>query len=441
MFRLRSLRWLLFCFYTNDLTLEDSTTDFATYYFNFVSDFGKQLEGQAKEKFIPAYYGEAPDPPTFQASDFAVKQINTQMNAALDTDAIKNTQTQIESTKTIINSLKTTIAQQKAQLVELTDPASRADLNSKISANISDLSKKTVEYQSLVRSLATIAYENSAVMASPKYRIRGFFSIPEPKGTPPQQVVQFEYAYRYLKLDNTGISLNTFEHVDPSTGQIVRGTFTDWTIVSSPIKKKVYDTTTETYIWIEEDIADGETVNINQVDVPITKGEKVELKIRSISEAGWPLNPLKSEWSSTVVIEFPSNLEGSDQVVNILEDAAADEEAIKLDETLNSAGVYTHLNDSVPNPLAGSGTYFKHQAVNLAFDLEVKDITGVVSEVKTTDLQAQLRNLSPYTYVTLTRPAGAVSGYQQLTRTLQQLFQAMVNADPSIYELFEDEIL
>ncbi|NMC57780.1 MAG: hypothetical protein GYA51_00070 [Candidatus Methanofastidiosa archaeon] len=422
-------------FYTNDLTLVDSTTDFATYYFNTVSDFGKQLEGQAKEKFIPAFYGVKPDAPTFTASDFAVKQINTQMNAALDTEAIKNTQTQIESTKTIINSLKTTIAQQKAQLVELTDVAQRADLNSKITANINDLSKKTVEYQSLVRSLATIAYENSAVMADPKYRIRGFFSIPDPKGTPPQQVIQFEIAYRYLKLDNTGISLNTFEHADPSTGQIVRGTFTDWTIVSSPIKKKVLDASTGTYSWEEEDIADGEQVNINQVDIPITKGEKVEIKIRSISEAGWPLNPLKSDWSSTVIMEFPSNLEGSDQVVNILEDAAADEQAIKLDETLNSAGVYTHLNDSIPNPLAGSGTYFKHQAVNISYDLPVKDSAGIVSEVKTTDLQSQLSSLAPNTYITITKPTGLpLSEPDQLTKTLQQWIQALVNLDPSVYE-------
>jgi len=369
---------------------------------------------------------------------FAVKQINTQMNAALDTESIKNTQTQIESTKTIINSLKTTIAQQKAQLVELTDPAARADLNSKITANINDLSKKTIEYQSLVRSLATVAYENSAVMASPKYRVRGFFPIPDPIGVPPQQIIQFEYAYRYLKLDNTGISLDTYQYSDPSTGQLIRGTFTDWNTVQTNILQKVYDASTETYTWGEESIADGEVNNINQVDIPITKGEKVQLKIRSISEAGWPSNPLKSDWSEPLIIEFPSNLEGSDQVVNILSDAATEETTIKLDETLNSAGVYTHLNDSVPNPNSGTGTYFKHQANGLAFDIKQKDKDGVVSTVKTTDLQTQLESLTPNTYLTVTRPSGSSSGYQQLTGTLQQFFQAIVNADPSVYDEFED---
>ena len=425
-------------FYTNDLVLEGTTTSFQSYYFSYVSDFGRQFEGQAKERFVPAYYGQIPTVPSITTDMFAVKQINTQMNAALDTESIKNTQTQIESTKTIINSLKTTIAQQKAQLVELTDPAARADLNSKITANINDLSKKTIEYQSLVRSLATVAYENSAVMADPKYRVRGFFPIPDPVGIPPQQIIQFEYAYRYLKLDNTGISLDTYQYSDPSTGQLIRGTFTDWNIVQTNILQKVYDASTESYTWKEESIADGEVNNINQVDIPITKGEKVQLKIRSISEAGWPSNPLKSDWSGPLIIEFPSNLEGSDQVVNILSDAATEETTIKLDETLNSAGVYTHLNDSVPNPNSGAGTYFKHQANGLAFDIKQKDKDGVVSTVKTTDLQTQLESLTPNTYLTVTRPSGSSIGYQQLTGTLQQFFQAIVNADPSVYDEFED---
>ena len=434
-------------FYSNDLTLKDHTQSLETYYFNYVSDFGQQFEGQAKEKFIPAFYGVTPDPPTIQASQFGINQVNTQLNAALDTDAIKSTQTQIETTKTIINSLKTTIAQQKAELVELTDPGQRADLQAKIDNNTSQLSKKTVEYQSLVKSLATLAYENDAVLADPKYRVRGFFEIPQGKrvttdtAEDPQEIIQFEIARRYLRLDNTGNPLNTYTYADPCTGQNITGTFTDWEIIQSPIKAKKYDASTSTYKWVDENIADGEAVNINQIDIAITKGEKVQLKIRSISEAGWPLNPLKSEWSNTVTVDFPANLQGSDQVANILTDAQSEETTIKLEETLNSAGVYTHLNDGVPNPNAADGTYFKHQAQFLAYDLGKKDIDGVITSESTVDLQSQLDNLSTRTYVTITRPSGSSSGYNQLTGTIQQLIQAMVNADPSIYDAFQDLIV
>ncbi len=434
-------------FYSNDLTLENNTLGLETFYYNYVSDFGRQMEAQAKEKFIPAYLGVKPAAPTISAGQFSVKQVNTQLNAALDTEEIKSTQTQIESVKTIINSLKTTISQQKAELVELTDPAQRSDLQGKIDNNTSQLSKKSVEYQSLVKSLATLAYQNNAVANNPKYRIRGFFGIPNGakktnnSSEPSQQIIQFEVAYRYLRLDNTGNPLNTFTYPDTSTGQNVTGTFSDWEIVPSRVRNRKYNETLQKYVWEDENVTDGDKVNINQVDIAITKGEKVQIKIRSISEAGWPTNPLNSDWSNTVIIDFPSNLEGSDQVTNILVDAQSEETTIKLDETLNAAGVYTHLQDGIPNPNSANGTYFKHQAEFIAYDLTNKDVNNNATNEITVDLQSQLQNLSTKTYVNITKPTGSGSSYPQACGTLQQLLQAMVNADPSIYDEFIDLIV
>jgi len=427
-------------FYTNDLTLANSTTDLETYYFNYVVDFGKQMEGQAKDRMISAFYGVTPDAPVISVDQFAVKQINTQLNASLDTEDIKNTQTQIESTKTIISSLKTTISQQKAELVELTDPAEREDLQTKIDNNISQLSKKTVEYQSLVKSLATLAYENNAVFGNPKYRVRGFFEIPAGKKSTansaedPQQVIQFEISYRYLRLDNTGNPLNTYSYNDPSTGQKITGTFTDWQIMQSPIKSKVYDSALGKYVWADENVGDGEQVNINQVDIPITKGEKVEMRIRSISEAGWPQNPLKSSWSNSVIVEFPANLEGSDQVANILSDATQESAQIQLDETLNATGVITHLQDGYPNPNAGSGTYFKHQARFLSYDWGKKDLAGDLVEEKSLDLQTILDELASRIFVRINNPGGAGSRVV----TIQEALQKLVDASIGIYNDLEN---
>jgi hypothetical protein len=434
-------------FYTNDLVLVDSTVTFQQYYNSFVQDFGRQLEGQAREGFIPAFFGVNPDAPVFAATNFNVTQINTQLNAAIDVASVKQTQAQIESLKTIINSLKNTISNQKSELVQLTSSSERADLQSKINSNIISLSNNTVQYQSLVRSLATIAYENNSVAVSPKYRIRGFFDIPSPKpielGNSPQtqQIIQFETAYRYLRLDNTGNPLNTITYADPSTGQNISGVFSDWTLNLGPVLQKTFDTSTNKYIWKPETIANGDVVNINQLDVPIQKGENVQIKIRSISEAGWPLNPLKSDWSQPVTVTFPANLSGTDQVANILTEAASEEAAIQLDQTLSSAGIYTHMDDSIPNPASGSGSYFKHQAQFLEYTVSTKDQTGKITKQNSVDIQSTIDNLPNNAYVTLTKPTGATSPQPNITGTLQLFFQAIVNMDPSIYDEFDTLIV
>jgi hypothetical protein len=423
-------------FYTNDLTINGGTSTLKSYYDEFVSDFGKQLEGQAREKYIPAYYGLVPNAPILSASNFNVVQINTQLNATLDTEDIKAQRTQIETLVSEINSLKETIAQRRAELVELTDPADRAYLSQKIQTDVVSLKTKEFQRRTLVRNLSTTAYDNSAVTTDPKYRIRGFFPIPELRGTPPQEIIQFEIAYRYLKLDNTGNPLNTFEYTDPSSGQVIKGVFTDWIIVSSGIKQKIFDNDTQTFKWVLENIADGEIININQVDIPIQKGEKVQIKIRSISEAGWPLNPLKSEWSQPIIVDFPANLQPTNQIVNILRDATAEEGTIKVNETLEAAGVTVHVDDSVPNPNSGSGTFFKHQAQHLAIDVPVKTENGDIVSQTTVDMQGFIDDMNNKVYVTLSRPAGVEGEYlSQVTVTLQTLFQRIVNQDPSLYKL------
>lgn len=422
-------------FYTNDLTIDGGITTLKTYYDTYVSDFGKQLEGQVREKYIPAYYGVTPNAPLLSVANFNIVQINTQLNATLDTEAIKTQKIEIENLKSEIDSLTNTISQRRAELVEITDPADRTFLSQKIQTDVVNLKTKVFQYRTLVRNLTTTAYENSAVTTDPKYRVRGFFAIPALKGNPLQEIIQFEVAYRYLKLDNTGNPLNTFEYTDPSSGQLLKGVFTDWIIVPSAVKQKVFDQTTQTYKWVVENIADGETININQVDIPIQKGEKVQFKVRSISEAGWPLNPLKSDWSDAIIIDFPANLEPTNQMVNILRDATTEEENIRLTETMEAAGVNVHIDDSVPNPNSGSGTFFKHRAQYLAIDVPVKTENGDVVSQTTIDMQGLVDDLNNKVYVTLSRPSGVSGEYlSQVTVTLQTLFQRIVNNDPSIYK-------
>lgn len=380
-------------FSTDELVYDgDGKTNFAQYYLNNIVDWGANMIAEAKEKPIKAYYGQTPNAPVLNESDFRVVQINTQINAALDTSEIKNLTADIENVKSQISSLKSTIAAQKTNLQTIQDYDSYKTLQLQIETNIKDLETAQLQFHTMVQQLQSYVKENGAVNVTPKYHIRGFFAIPELKysdedKTQPQQIIGFEIAYRYVKQDNTGVDLNTFTYTDTQSASTT-GIFSDWNIVSGVTRERSYNETTGLYEWTSENVAAGDEININQVSIPITKGEKVEFRVRSVSEAGWPSNCLKSNWSNAIIIEFPSTLSTTNEIADLIKETNDEAIDLSIEYTLNSLGVNAHLNDTIQNTNSVNGLYYKHLAKNIAFEL--KDEND--GTVKTVSLQEYLDN-------------------------------------------------
>ena len=379
-------------FYTNELTFEnDENETFDTYYSERVADFGKRLVDQLKEGQISAYSGLEPNAPVLNADDFRVVQINTQLEATLDMERYNNLTTQISSTKSNITAVRNTISENKDLLIQTSDSTERDNIQNVINSDTESLDSLTTQYTSLVEELDTLLTDANIIKYNPKYHIRGFFAIPEARYLKPEEqkgkqtIIGFEIMYRYLHTDETGTALNTFDYTVNDT--ISTGVFSDWNIMRSDILTKKYNPDTDSYQWIDTDPMDGTQININQIDIPIRNGEKVQIKIRSISEAGYPYNPLKSDWSNSVIIAFPDDLTTDDSVTTILETVRNDMTAVVLQETMTAAGVYTHLADS--------NSTFKHSAANIEYTEVVTDEAGktTVTEMSLQDKVKQLSDL------------------------------------------------
>ena len=356
-------------FITNDLVFDGNTNiTFEEYYSKNVADFGKSWIAQIKEGQIHAYNGSTPRVPVINVDDLQVVQINTQLDATLDKETYNKLTSEIAQTKSNISAVRTTIATNKDLLIQSSDEDVRKNIQNIINSDTETLNSLTTQYNSLVEELNTLLNETGVINYSPKYHIRGFFAIPEPVNE--QQVIGFDIMYRYLHTDETGIKLNTYEYTD-SNDIVQTGVFTDWNIVESSILEKVFDVENDRFIWKNESSADGSKININQIDIPIRNGEKVEIKVRSISEAGYPSNPLKSSWSQSVIISFPDNLTSDDTVTTILDSVKSDMTAVVLQETMSAAGVYTHLAD-------GNSTY-KHTAKNISYTDSSTDENSVTT--------------------------------------------------------------
>jgi hypothetical protein len=267
----------------------------------------------------------------------------------------------------------------RAQIAEIDRQISekRGDLNTnaglsaaqrlKLEKDLADLaaarSALTVELASRVASVTSDVKTTPGVTAAPTYKIKGFWHIPDPKitETGPQNVVQFKIAYRVLSQSGTTEQVEQLQYTDPA-GNTTTAAFSPWKEVLSKPRGKKLNTTTGFYEWAPEDVTNPNEVNMNQVEIPIKKGEVIEIKVKSLSEAGYPDNPIESAWSNSILVEFPSNLQSLEDISIIAQQAFAEETRLNFQDELNSKGLDLHLQTSFTK----NDRYFAHTASDIA---------------------------------------------------------------------------
>ena len=357
-----------FGIYTNDLTItmqNGKELTLTQFYQNFVSDFGLIFLNYAKEKKLPASLGESPNPVVATATNFKVIQIDQHIQDADNTLAVKQKIAAKQQSSSQISELDKQIS------------ATRANLNTNASLNEGQKLKleqdlktyadrrltlsKTL--QSLVSDITTSIKSTPSFITTPEYRVRGFWAIPEPRQTLHglQNVAQFKISYRTLSKTGSSKTADQIEFVD-ANGNKVTGAFSPWREILSKARTKKLNTSTGYYEWADENLADPDAVNSNQLDLPIKKGEVVEIRIKSLSEAGWPDSPIESGWSDSILVEFPADIETVEDATIVSQQAFADEARLNFQDELNSKGLDIHLSTAFTT----RDKYYAHKAEDVA---------------------------------------------------------------------------
>ena len=392
------------CFYSNDLVLDtNDTVSMTKFYTESVLDYGALLKDLIV-KNIPSKYGTVPNVPILDSNNFKVVQINKHLTDSANSTKIKELHSQKTSVKSQLEQLNEAITEKNREIStkvyksEADIQASKNELNSLISQQ----SSLTNLYTSIINRINA---ENSAILSteSPKFRIRGFWSFPEPIVTnaagqqQKQEVVQFKVQYRYsakggsepttegfktnlteifyVNSTSTGdITDQTKAYMNPSVStqnSIVTGYFSNWNQYLTDARQRIYNKALDVWTWKIEDVSDANTPNINQLDIAIQQNERVEIRIKSISEVGWPNAPIESDWSEIMVIEFPDDLSqvGNENSI-ILQEAQNEKIYSQIETKFNSKGLTSHLQQSYyVNDL-----YVAHTDVNLGTSF--KDASG-----------------------------------------------------------------
>lgn len=341
-------------FYTSDLRDVDTGVTMEQYYTDVVYDYGQVLKDLVAKK-TPNSLAGTPNSVTLNTDNFKVVQINKHLTDTPDSNLLKNKHNQQKTLKSEVLQLNDAIQEKNKQfkVTRFTSEAAR-----KQSVNELDLLNKSRDSKSKLLSSVNqeiISISKSPVTkVNPVFRVRGFWSIPEAvfqRGTKPQEVVQFRVQYRYLSKDGKETPVETFKLVDaPLTAStnLKNGAFSNWQEFKTDARKRTFNASTGEYQWAIEDVSNADTPNINQLDIPIQYSEKVEIRIKSISEVGWPESPVESDWSDTLTVEFPDSL---NDVLNdndfILKEATKEDLRVNIQNDLSARGLDEHLSEQL----------------------------------------------------------------------------------------------
>ena len=337
-------------YWTNDLKDVDSGLSMEQFYIDSVYDYGEVLHDLVAKK-TSNKLAATPNVVTLDPINFKVVQINQHLTDTPDSNLIKNNHNQQKTLKSEVQQIQDAILDKNKQLkvTRFSSDSEKKQFNNEL-----DLLNKQKDSKS--KLLSSVTSDILDLSKSPKtnvqpiFHVRGFWSIPEAvitRGTKPQEVVQFRVQYRYLSKDGKETPVETFKLGDAIKGPS-SGAFSNWQETKTDSRKRVYDASTGEYSWQIEDITNPDTPNINQLDIPIQYNEKVEIRIKSISEVGWPESPVESDWSSTLTVDFPDNL---NDVINqndfILQAANKEDLRITVQNDLSAKGLDGLLSQQV----------------------------------------------------------------------------------------------
>lgn len=341
-------------FWTNDLTLDSEAPEngltMEEFYINYVYDYGTVLKDLVAKK-TPNSLAGLPSAPKLNIDNFKVVQINKHLTDTPDSNIIKQKHNYQLTLQSEVQQIQDSIISKNSQM-KFVKFKSESD-RKQAALEIEELTRKK---DSRSKLLATTTQEiialsnNPKSKVKPKFRVRGFWSMPEAvvaRGTRPQEIVQFRVQYRYVSKDGTVSPVEVFK-VDDTTDTKKTAAFSNWIEFKTDARKRTYNPGTGEYTWEIEDISDADTPNINQLDIDIQTNEKIEIRIKSISEVGWPESPVESDWSEVLTIDFPDDL---NNVLNendfILQAATSEDLKIKMNQELSAKGIDTHLSDTI----------------------------------------------------------------------------------------------
>ena len=379
------------------IKINNNNVSLSTYYKNNVNDFGKVAKANAVD-FYPTVldirYSDFTSTPTIDADLLKVVKMHTHLNdytkeiQELSSKKI-NTENDITNCRSVISDLKT-----KLNTYAYNSVTERMNDEQTLDTKSKELERLSVQYSSYVSQITDMA---NKVVDSDTYHVQGFiggenvFDNLSVFGKT-INVIGYEYEYRYISTNGILPIVNEYEVpsvFSSSTNGAVKSKVVKkldtWTLVKNPYKKRTYTVVNGVGMWKWDNLSDSS--EYNKIDIPILKNSQVVVRARYVTDAGYPSNPIKSQWSPEATVAFNAS---NSEIEMMIDKNKVDSVKNTINDELISDGLLVHNSDS----FTANAHYFAHHADNIASGFYDKETyTQITLYDKLKSLSEQLQNL------------------------------------------------
>lgn len=336
------------------MDVDGEDVSFRDYYNKYVNNVGDALMGitsmmdddQQVSRLTPAQFELIKSiRPVINKDIIEVTQINRHLNDTKSIKTIRNLYNQKSQYKMELDTIQRSIDQINKELSELSFDDTK-NSRTVYETQLSEYNQKKIELvdaiNKIIQEISINANNSETPIENAKYRIRGFIPtiLQEINGSIPDyvEVIKIDVEYRYKNKSSFTGNAQTFNDY----------VFSDWNKMSSIYRRRVpkYENNVYKYEW-EADNGDTNNPSYNQIDIPITQGEIVDIRVRFIYNLGYPFAEVSSDWSAIYTQEFPVEFSKNVEILDIIAENNDEIKTKHFESILEQKGIIDHIEDGI----------------------------------------------------------------------------------------------
>jgi hypothetical protein len=322
--------------------------------------------------------------PVIPTNSVSVMQINKHLNNSATVNNIRDAYNQKKTAEITLTEIQTKINEinDKLSSISFNDTNGvRQIYTSQLTQYNKQKNELLTTINNAINSISLSVNSAEIPIENAKYRIRGFF-VPNFDSIDSidinKHVIGLQVQYRYKNISSkTGnaVSINSSSNSDAYI-------YSDWNVLNTKNKLKIATCTDGIYSYNYE--TNNEKLNepsYNQIDIPISQGETVDIRVKVVYDFGQPYITMTSDWSEILNIAFPDEFAKDIPVLTIIEENNNDIETNRFNNILETNGINNHINDMI---IDQNITYF-HKPDNIAsgFYTEERKIIPLKDKLQT----------------------------------------------------------